>query len=126
MTDPIEPVPDLTALSKPELKAWADAQPTPDLPEELEAYFLLDHPEARLIPVAELRASRDPEENAASVHRAMVFAAAAREGRIPKRAPITVSVEEDGAFRILDGTSTYGAAQRAGWRTLPVLVSVEG
>lgn len=117
---------ELTALSKAELKAWADAQPVPELPEEPSSYFLLDHPETRLIPVAALRAGRDPEEDAASVHRAMVFAAAARAGRLPKRAPITVSVEKDGAFRILDGTSTYGAAVRAGWEVLPVLISVEG
>lgn len=121
MTDPIEPAPDLTALSKADLKAWADAQPIPDLPEEPEAYFLLDHPETRLIPIAALRARRDPEEDAASIHRAMALAAAARAGRLPKRAPITVSVEKDGTFRILDGTSTYGAAVRAEWRMVPCL-----
>lgn len=119
--DPIEPAPDLTALSKADLKAWADAQPIPDLPEEPEAYFLLDHPETRLIPIAALRARRDPEEDAASIHRAMALAAAARAGRLPKRAPITVSVEKDGTFRILDGTSTYGAAVRAEWRMVPCL-----
>jgi hypothetical protein len=55
----------------------------------------------------------------------MVFAAAAGAGRLPRREPITLSDRGDGTFAILDGTSTYGAAVRAGWLALPVVVSID-
>jgi hypothetical protein len=120
MTDPSPSAIDLHALSKSELKAWAGIQPVPELPDEPASYFHLDRPGTRLVPVAELKARRDPEEDAASVHRAMVFAAAAREGRLDRREPIRVSDLEDGTLLIIDGTSTYGVALRAGWKMLPV------
>lgn len=124
MNEPIPLATFLAALSKADLKAWADNEPVPVLPDEPESYFELDQDGTILIALSELRTKRDPEEDADSVHRAMVFAAAAREGHLPKRAPITVAAE-GGAFLILDGTSTYGAAVRAGWRTIPARI-VEG
>lgn len=118
----IPPATELRAISKSELKAWAEAQPVPDLPDEPSSYFHLDRPATRLVPVGGLKARRDPGEDPASVHRAMVFAAAAREGRLDRRDPIRVSGEPDGTLLILDGTSTYGA----GWRALPVRVVETG
>jgi hypothetical protein len=117
-----EPSPDLNDLPKSELKAWADAQPVPELPEEPESYFRLDRPGVRLLDLGSVIPRRDPGEDPASVHRAMVFAAAARAGRLPRREPVTVSDRGDGTYLLLDGTSTYGAAVRAGWRRLPAVI----
>lgn len=117
-----EPSPDLTALSKSELKAWADAEPVPELPEDPDSYFHLDRPGVRVLDLASLIPRRDPGEDPASVHRAMIFAAAARTDRLPRREPVTVSERGDGTYLLLDGTSTYGAAVRAGWRRLPAVI----
>lgn len=122
MTDPAPDETDLHALSKAELKAWADTQPVPELPEEPQSYFHLDRPGVRFLDLGSLIPRRDPGEDPASVHRAMVFAAVARAGRLPRRESVTVSDRGDGYYIILDGTSTYGAAVRAGWRRLPGVV----
>jgi broad specificity phosphatase PhoE len=125
VTEPIEPALNLLALPKAKLKAWAEAQPSPELPDDPESYFDMERPGVRLLDIVNLIPRRDPAEDPASVHRAMVFAAAARAGRLPKRGPLTVSDRGDGTFTILDGTSTYGAAVQAKWSVLPVVVSVE-
>jgi hypothetical protein len=120
-TDPNHPI-NLKNLTKSELKIWADAQQIPALVDDPSLFFILDDLCVQMTEITKLNPRVPPENDPRSVDRAMVLAHAASQGFLPKRKPLTVRLNPDGNFTILDGTSTYGAAIRAGWKRLPVII----
>lgn len=77
---------------------------------------------SNLLPVAAMVSTKTPEENAKGGTNGLKRFAAAREGVIGKREPVTLHDNGDGTFSVLDGNGTLTAAQAAGWKQLPARI----
>jgi hypothetical protein len=89
------------------------------LAEEHDKYFHTDKATGK-VPMDKLVSSKTPGENEQSgkaAHRRMQDAA---HGKLPKRDPISVQKTPDGKYKVTDGNGTLTAAQKAGWKTMPV------
>jgi hypothetical protein len=106
------------------LKRVADELPRPsELPEDHALYF--EESDARIVSIDRLRSSKSLAENEASSRNAEKFFGAARAGVVARRKPLSVRTNADGSFLVLDGNASLVAAQRLGWKTLPVKLDAE-
>lgn len=104
------------------LKRIAAELPDPkELPEEHEKYF--DMKGAKVVPLDQLVSTKTAEENQKGGNNAPKFMRAAYDGKVAKRAPITVAPTGDGKYKILDGNGTFTGVSAKGWKSLPVLVT---
>jgi hypothetical protein len=94
-----------------------DKRPPPaELPEDHAKYFTIDA-ETKTIPIANLV----PNKTAGGENAAKRMAAAAN-GELGKRGPITVTPLGDGKYLVIDGNATMSSVARYGWRSLPAHV----
>jgi hypothetical protein len=135
LVPPIEDIraPDLHAAIRPELdRELAAATGTPrslkeidagqaprELPEEHGRYFRLDA-DTRIVPMADLVSSKMPEENMKGAINGAKRMAAAANGEIGRRPPITVRPIAGGKYLVLDGNGTLTAAKQYEWQSMPV------
>lgn len=98
--------------------------PSARLAEDHAKYFNTDKA-TTTVPLEKLRPTKPPESQAKSVSVATERMSKAAGGQGGKRDPITVTANGDGSYSIKDGNATYGAAVRAGWKDLPVVVEGE-
>ena len=76
------------------------------------------------VPLADIR-PRNPitsTEDQAKLVRGREKMALAKEGKTPKRAPISVYKRADGQMVVVDGNTTYHALQEMGETSVPVVV----
>lgn len=102
-------------------KRVVDKREKPEhLPENHEAYF---HTEgARTIPLEDLVSSKSEGENAQGAENGAKRMAAAANGELSRRGPITVERRPDGKYDIVDGNGTYSSVKQYGWKGLPAKV----
>lgn len=74
-----------------------------------------------LVPVANLGFAAEPEPGTHETGLKRMAAAAA--GEIPKREPLSVSLDQNGVMKVTDGKGTLGALRRAGVEQVPVRVT---
>ena len=105
--------------------AWQQRQkllaetPTPKtLPEDQDLYFLSPpgSVEVDLSKLTPMRARPEGIENAAK------YMDLARQGKIPRRKPVSLKQHEDGTYTVLDGNSTYAIATKYGWSKIRGIV----
>ena len=101
--------------AKAHRKQLLASTPTPkELPEGQDHYFLnppgaIDVDISKLTP---MRARPEGIENAAK------YMELARQGKIPRRKPVSLKRHADGTYTVLDGNSTFAIASKYGWSKL--------
>ena len=104
------------------LAANMEAPKPGELREAHHRYF--NQPEGtQHVPMEKLRPVHERPEGVANGEKYMKLA---HDGHIPKRKPPSLKKHPDGTYSILDGNSTYHAAKRHGWKTLPGTIDEEG
>jgi hypothetical protein len=97
---------------------------TPGLPDKPDNYFNTEKADM-LAPIDMLRSIKSPEDNIQSSESAVGRMREALQGSADKRDPITVRQLPDGSYEVVDGNATLTAAQRLGWKQLPIKVDNE-
>jgi hypothetical protein len=104
---------------KPYLKRAIDTMPAPEaLPFEPDRFFDLSG-EHYMIPMDQVVSTKSDEENQQGASNAPKRFLAAYDGIIPARGPITVRMNEQGKFEIVDGNGTFSAFKAFGWTEIP-------
>jgi hypothetical protein len=113
--------PEQTPVPKESSVTSVDNSKNITLPENHVKYFNVENA-TDTVPLNKLVSSKTPEQNIKGGTNAAKFMDQASKGEIDKRNPITVTPTKDGNYKILDGNGTFTAAQKAGWKDLPVNV----
>lgn len=92
------------------------------LPETHGSYFNMEG--ATVVPLAQLNSTKTAEENQQGGDNGPKRMAAAAQGELGKRDPITVmrNQEDPTRFDIIDGNGTFTLVQKYGWKAIPVTV----
>lgn len=100
------------------MNRYRQSQP---LSQNHEDYFNTEKTQAT-VPIDKLVSSKSEAENAQSSINAEKIMSQAGRGEVPKRDPIKVTPMADGTYKVVDGNATFTAAQRMGWKDLPVQI----
>lgn len=102
-------------------KRVVDHEDAPEhLPERHEDYF--NTKGASKLPISNLRSSKSDEENKQGGSNGPKRMAAAAQGRLGKRQPIKVHVNEDGTHTVVDGNGTFTTVKQHDWKHIPAHV----
>ena len=102
-------------------KRVIDKRPAPkELPEKHEDYFNMEG--ATVVPLSSLVSGKTAEENKQGGDNGAKRMAAAANGELSKRDPITVEPMGDGKYLITDGNGTFTTVQKYGWKAIPVKI----
>jgi hypothetical protein len=103
------------------LSEIAKREPPASLPEDHAKYFNVPE-NAKVVPLDKIVPSKPEQQSQKEAERGAKYMAAAANGEIEKRGPVTVSEQPDGSFKIIDGNGTLTVAKNYGWKGLPVVV----
>lgn len=91
------------------------------LPEDHARYFNVG-PDTKTIALTDLVSSKSAEENAQGGDNGAKRMAAAANGELSRRDPISAYEREDGKYVVTDGNGTLTSVGKYGWKALPVNV----